>query len=174
MKYNVDNIDISNGFVFFWGNKGNGKTIGCECLSQWYISNFVVDGITYCCMEQYMMSEKAKLFNDKEMYNKIMNETDQKTIKYYGRLVNGFNSKIWDKHKCDIIIKGNFHKFSQNEELKNYLLSTKDSILVEASPFDTVWGIGMSRHIDDAKDPKKWKGRNLLGFCLMEVRDMLV
>ena len=124
-------------------------------------------------MEQYMMAEKAKLFNDSETLNLIMDEIDQKTIKDLGRMVKNFNSNIWDENKYNIVLKGNFAKFSQNNNLKEFLLSTNDSIIVEASPYDKVWGIGMKQDDKNILDVSKWKGENLLGFALMEVRDML-
>ena len=173
MKYNIENIDSSKGFIFFWGHSCKENIINKCCLSQWYKSDFIIDDVKYCCMEQYMMAEKAKLFNDSETLNLIMDETDQKTIKYLGRMVKNFNSNIWDENKYNIVLKGNFAKFSQNNNLKDFLLSTNDSIIVEASPYDKVWGIGMKQDDKNILDVSKWKGKNLLGFALMEVRDML-
>ena len=173
MKYNIENIDSSKGFIFFWGHSCKENIINKSCLSQWYKSDFIIDDVKYCCMEQYMMAEKAKLFNDSETLNLIMDETDQKTIKYLGRIVKNFNSNIWDENKYNIVLKGNFAKFSQNNNLKDFLLSTNDSIIVEASPYDKVWGIGMKQDDKNILDVSKWKGKNLLGFALMEVRDML-
>lgn len=173
MKYNIENIDSSKGFIFFWGHSCKENVINKSCLSQWYKSDFIIDDVKYCCMEQYMMAEKAKLFNDSETLNLIMDETDQKTIKDLGRMVKNFNSNIWDENKYNIVLKGNFAKFSQNNNLKEFLLSTNDSIIVEASPYDKVWGIGMKQDDKNILDVSKWKGENLLGFALMEVRDML-
>lgn len=173
MKYNIENIDGSKGFIFFWGHSCKENIINKSCLSQWYKSGFIIDDVKYCCMEQYMMAEKAKLFNDSETLNLIMDETDQKTIKDLGRMVKNFNSNIWDENKYNIVLKGNFAKFSQNNNLKDFLLSTNDSIIVEASPYDKVWGIGMKQDDKNILDVSKWKGENLLGFALMEVRDML-
>ena len=173
MKYNIENIDSSKGFIFFWGHSCKENIINKSCLSQWYKSDFIIDDVKYCCMEQYMMAEKAKLFNDSETLNLIMDETDQKTIKDLGRMVKNFNSNIWDENKYNIVLKGNFAKFSQNNNLKDFLLSTNDSIIVEASPYDKVWGIGMKQDDKNILDVSKWKGKNLLGFALMEVRDML-
>ena len=173
MKYNIENIDSLKGFIFFWGHSCKENIINKSCLSQWYKSDFIIDDVKYCCMEQYMMAEKAKLFNDSETLNLIMDETDQKTIKYLGRIVKNFNSNIWDENKYNIVLKGNFAKFSQNNNLKDFLLSTNDSIIVEASPYDKVWGIGMKQDDKNILDVSKWKGKNLLGFALMEVRDML-
>ena len=173
MKYNIENIDSSKGFIFFWGHSCKENIINKSCLSQWYKSDFIIDDVKYCCMEQYMMAEKAKLFNDSETLNLIMDEIDQKTIKDLGRMVKNFNSNLWDENKYNIVLKGNFAKFSQNNNLKDFLLSTNDSIIVEASPYDKVWGIGMKQDDKNILDVSKWKGKNLLGFALMEVRDML-
>lgn len=178
MKYTADMIKkIYIGgqklkFVFFWGNqpRKDGK-IDKSCLSQWWLDKFEVDGITYSCMEQYMMASKARLFGDEEIIPEIMAAKAQKTIKDLGRKVKHFDSEVWDKYKYSIVYRGNIQKFSQNEKLKEYLLSTKDKILVEASPYDTIWGIGLSEDDEKAQIPPQWKGTNLLGFALMQVRD---
>ena len=120
-----------------------------------------------------MMAQKALLFNDDETFNKILNVGHPSDVKQMGREIKNFDKKIWDKKKFEIVKRGNIYKFEQNPRLKDYLLQTGDKILVEASPFDTIWGIGMSQddvHIDDIY---KWRGENLLGFALMEVRDLL-
>ena len=80
---------------------------------------------------------------------------------------------VWKSARFDVVVKGNLAKFSQNERLKSYLLSTADRIIVEASPKDDVWGIGLEESAIDVINPRKWKGTNLLGFALMEVRDLL-
>lgn len=90
-----------------------------------------------------------------------------------GRKVKNFDPDIWNEHKYGIVKKGNFLKFSQNERFKEFLLSTDNKILVEASPYDTIWGIGMLETDPNAKNPAQWNGENLLGFALMEVRDEL-
>lgn len=83
----------------------------------------------------------------------------------------GRNEEIWNNIKYSIVVNGNYNKFIQNEKLKAFLLSTEDKILVEASPYDNVWGIQMSEEDMDIKNPKLWRGENLLGFALMEVRN---
>ena len=88
-----------------------------------------------------------------------------------GRKIKGFNQDVWDKHKYDIVYKGNYAKFSQNEALRSFLEHTEDKVLVEASPFDEIWGIKMSMDNLDINNPEKWNGQNLLGFVLMDVRD---
>ena len=160
-------------FVFFWGytNKGDGVTKAC--LSQWYPCSFTVDGQTYNCAEQYMMAEKARIFNDEPIREQIMHETDQMTIKKLGRRVTGFVGAIWEGERYDVVFKGNEAKFSQNPHLREFLMSTGNKILVEASPKDTIWGIGLDEFNPDALDPRKWRGKNLLGFTLMDVRQWL-
>ncbi|WP_431217369.1 NADAR family protein [Puia sp. P3] len=80
---------------------------------------------------------------------------------------------MWDKHKFDLVVAGNYHKFSQNEQIREFLLASGDKVLVEASPRDRIWGIGMGGDNPAAGIPSKWKGENLLGFALMEVREKL-
>ncbi|MDO4329009.1 MAG: NADAR family protein [Lachnospiraceae bacterium] len=162
-------------FLFFWGHtpSADGR-ITETCCSQWWMCNFTIDGITYTCAEQYMMAEKARMFHDQEMLEQIMNAKHPKEMKAYGRAVKNFDKTTWD-HACyELVKKGNVAKFSQNPELWNFLKSTKKRILVEASPRDRIWGIGMGKSNPDAECPLKWKGTNLLGFALTEARDILL
>ena len=156
-------------YVFFWGEKyENGF------LSNWYPCEFIVDNVKYWCTEQYMMAKKAELFGDSEVQAEIMASKNQKEIKDLGRKVHNFDGTVWDKNKKSIVLDGNLAKFSQNEKLKSMLLSTGDKILVEASPYDKIWGIGRSvRDGVNLKIPTNWLGENLLGFILMEVREKL-
>lgn len=161
-------------FVYFWGHRKGTNKVTKSCFSQWYDSDFTVDGVLYNCAEQFMMAEKAKLFDDKETLAEILETSEQFRIKYLGRQVKNFDEEVWSKEKYKIVVKGNLAKFSQNEEIKDFLLNTGYKVIVEASPYDIIWGIGLSEQ--DAKetdDPTKWKGENLLGFALMEVRDEL-
>ena len=158
-------------YVFFWGHTG--KVISKNCLSQWYPIKFEEKGIQYSSAEQYMMAEKAALFKDEVIYQQILATSDVKEIKALGRRVREFQQDVWDEHCMAIVVAGNLAKFSQNQVLKDYLLSTKDSILVEASPYDNVWGIGLAETADDIENPLTWQGKNLLGFALMAVRDQL-
>ena len=159
-------------FIFFWGHH---KTSGINkgCFSQWWPCTFIVNGVTYNCAEQYMMASKARLFNDEETLQKIMEATEPNTCKYLGRQVNNFDSKIWDDNCYQIVLEGNLAKFSQNKDLKKELLATGDKILVEASPMDCIWGIAMSKDHPDCGNPAKWQGTNLLGFALTEVKEIL-
>lgn len=142
-------------------------------LSQWYPCQFFIDEIKFTSAEQWMMYSKALLFHDFDIAKTILSITSCKKQKKLGQLVCNFNEKIWDQHKKKIVFKGNYAKFSQNIELKQYLLSTKGKVLAEASPYDKIWGIGLS--IDDEMrfNMAKWRGKNLLGEVLMQARDAL-
>lgn len=159
---------------FFWGHQPS-KTgqITQSCLSQWWKAEFYAVASTFFYMEQYMMAAKAELFGDEDCRAQILRSTDPKEIKALGRQVQGFEQAIWDQFKFSIVLNGNYLKFSQNPQLKDYLLATDDSILVEASPEDAIWGIALPAHAKEAQNPCSWQGQNLLGFALMEVRDEL-
>ncbi|URZ07480.1 NADAR family protein [Clostridium felsineum] len=174
--YNRNNIKNNKNmeYLFFWGHRAskNGKITG-SCLSQWWMSEFRIGINTYCCTEQFMMAEKARLFDDKEIEEKIIKSKEPQIIKALGRKVRNFDEITWNKVKYSIVLKGNYHKFLQNDKLREFLLSTKDKVLVEASPYDGIWGIKMSSSDKDIENTERWRGENLLGFALMEVRDEL-
>ena len=159
-------------FVFFWGC-GPKTKVQKGCFSQWWPCHFSIDSVEYNCAEQYMMAQKAIVFKDTEVFQQIIDSKDPKTIKALGRKVKNFNPSVWDKVKYDIVVKGNLAKFSQNPELKKFILSTGDAMIVEASPKDNIWGIGLAEDDPKALDPATWKGQNLLGKALMDVREML-
>ena len=162
-------------FLFFWGHTPDPRgRITETCLSQWWMARFEIEGITYSCAEQFMMAEKARMFHDKEMLSLILGAKHPKAMKAYGRSVRNFNQEIWENSCYDIVKKASMAKFSQNRELWEFLRSTKNRILAEASPRDRIWGIGMGKSNPDAKCPVKWKGSNLLGFALTEARDILM
>ena len=171
VKWLLDSISSgsTHEYVFFWSEKG-----ATGCFSQWYMSNFKVDGHSYCCMEQYMMAQKAILFKDFGTLGKILQSSDPRSIKAYGREVKGFDSVKWGENKSRIVFEGNMAKFGQNKALMEKLLSTGDKVLVEASPYDRIWGIGMRASEAAKEGPSKWRGENLLGFALMQVRDELM
>ena len=180
MKYNIKNLKaeqaqgIKRNFLFFWGHKpAKDGRITQTCLSQWWEQPFVVDDITYPTAEHWMMAGKAKVFKDEEMLAKILASGHPHQAKKLGRQVRNFDYKIWKEHRYSVVLEGNLHKFRQQEDLKNYLINTKDSIMVEASPFDKTWGIGMAKDNPKAQNMDTWNGLNLLGFILMEVRDLL-
>lgn len=156
--------------LLFYGHKVT-DPVTETCLSQWYPCQFEVDGVTYTSAEQYMMAEKARLFGDEKIRAEILRTSDPRKCKALGRKVKNFDKAVWDKRKENIVSNGNFEKFMQNSALRSFLLSTGDKVLVEASPTDRVWGIGLGKNNPDALDPKKWRGQNLLGFILMAVRN---
>jgi ribA/ribD-fused uncharacterized protein len=153
-----------NKFTFFW----NGP------FSQWKLCWFNVDGVDYSCAEQYMMAQKAILFNDMVALDKIMGTMQPKKQKEYGRSVKNFDTDKWNSVCKDIVYKGNHAKFTQNKELLKLLLDTAGTELVEASPYDTIWGIGLSATDSDANDKSKWLGTNWLGEILTKLRDDLI
>ncbi len=162
-------------YIFFWGHKPScdSDDQGKFMLSQWFEAPFTVKKRTYPTAEHWMMSEKALLFKDYDTHDAIHATKSPSVAKALGRQVKGFDMKIWELHRFNIVKTGNKHKFSQNPDLLNYLLASKDRILVEASPFDTIWGIGLRATYGDIENPNSWLGLNLLGFALMEVRDLL-
>ncbi|MBL0744624.1 NADAR family protein [Chryseolinea lacunae] len=180
MKYSVSGLveGIDKGevkkFLFFWGHtpKG-GETVGKFVFSQWYPSPFAVEGVVYKTAEHWMMAQKAKLFGDDAIFQKIVNTDKPGEVKALGRKIVNFDDALWNESKYEIVCAGNVHKFGQDVELKNYLLGTGDHVIVEASPTDAIWGIGLSQDAAHVEDPATWPGQNLLGFALMEARDRL-
>ena len=150
-------------YVFFW----NG------IYSQWYKSSVTIDGINFNCMEQWMMYNKAILFNDQVMADLIMSSDNPGEQKRYGRRVENFNAKKWDAVGFDIVKKGNFEKFTQDKNLQKQLLKTGNKTLVEASPYDKIWGIGMMENDPGVEDSSNWNGQNLLGKAITEVRELI-
>lgn len=147
-----------------------------ECngyLSNWYLSNFIVDGIEYSSMEQYMMHQKALIFNDNNTAEQIMNTTNVKDIKALGRSIVNYNDTIWNGVRQVIVYKGLLEKFRQNSKLKEQLLSTGNDILAECAVRDVIWGIGLSMSDSKRYEMNSWRGQNLLGFSLMLVRENL-
>lgn len=144
-------------------------------LSQFYVyrCSFIVNNIEYNCAEQFMMAGKARLFKDEDSLWKIMHSVRPKDQKNFGRLVKGFDEDLWNIYAQCIVYKGNLEKFGQNHKIKDMLLSTGDKILVEASPYDKIWGVGIGMKDPDIYDPSKWKGKNWLGEVLMLVRKTL-
>ncbi len=162
-------------YLFFWGHQPSlDGSIGKSCFSQWYEASFELNGIKYPTAEHYMMAEKARLFKDDDVLAQIIAAEHPGEAKKLGRLVKGFKQEVWFKHRFKIVVKGNAGKFEQNPELKEFLINTGKRILVEASPRDRIWGIGLGQNNPDAANPYKWRGENLLGFALMEARNILI
>ena len=161
-------------YLYFWGHQpsADGK-LTHSCFSQWWQSPFVVDGVTYATAEHYMMAQKARLFKDETMFEQIVAAKTPKAAKALGRKVSGFDNDIWNQHRFDIVVAGNVAKFAQHADLKHYLLNTGKRVLVEASPVDKIWGVGLANDDERISNPLQWQGLNLLGFALMQVRDNL-
>ncbi len=174
MKYSIDWLKSQTQieYLFFWGHQpSRDGSIIKTCMSQWWNSPFMEDNILYKTAEHYMMAQKAKLFNDNEVFDRIISKESPKDVKDLGRQIKNFDEDSWDANKYHIVKQGNYLKFSQNEALKHFLIQTKNKILAESSPVDAIWGIGLAEESPKAKNPIEWRGENLLGFALMEVRD---
>ncbi|MFC8515052.1 NADAR family protein [Streptomyces sp. NPDC057257] len=161
-------------YLHFWGHRArpDGR-VGPSCLSQWWPSPFVVDGVTYGTAEHWMMARKARLFGDAEAEAHALAAGHPSLAKKAGRLVRSFDEEIWRRERFRIVVEGSVHKFAAHPELREFLLNTRDRVLVEASPMDRVWGIGLAADDEAAADPERWRGPNLLGFALMEARAQL-
>ncbi len=161
-------------FLFFWGHTpSRDGSVTKACFSQWFVSPFTVDGIIYPTAEHWMMAGKARLFQDHETLELILAAPDPKSAKALGRQVKGFKDDVWKANARRLVTEGNIAKFSQDERLKAFLLDTGTKVLVEASPYDRIWGIGLGAEDPKAKHPSTWQGDNLLGFALMDVREVI-
>ncbi|MBK3569046.1 NADAR family protein, partial [Streptomyces sp. MBT62] len=156
-------------YLHFWGHRPrpDGR-VSASCLSQWWPSPFTVDGVTYATAEHWMMAGKARLFDDEAALARVLAAGHPSEAKKAGRLVGGFDEETWTRERFGIVVEGSVHKFTADEELRAFLLGTGDRVLVEASPVDRVWGIGLAADDPAAEDPERWRGPNLLGFALME------
>ncbi|MFF6916729.1 NADAR domain-containing protein [Streptomyces sp. NPDC012466] len=161
-------------YLHFWGHRPrpDGR-IGASCLSQWWPAPFTVDGVAYATAEHWMMAAKARLFEDAAAERAVLAAAHPAEAKKAGRLVRGFDEATWRRERFRIVVEGSVHKFGAHPELQGYLLGTGERVLVEASPVDRVWGIGLAADDEAAADPERWRGPNLLGFALMEARERL-
>jgi ribA/ribD-fused uncharacterized protein len=158
-------------YVLFWGHSAApGGPVGKACFSQWYEAPFTLDGVGYATAEHYMMAEKARLFGDDAALQNVLTTSSPGAAKAAGRAVKGFDDAVWVSKRWDIVVRANVAKFAQHPALGLYLQQTGDRVLVEASPVDAIWGIGLAADDPSAEHPRAWKGLNLLGFALMEVR----
>ncbi|GAA1869787.1 NADAR family protein [Myceligenerans crystallogenes] len=161
-------------YLPFWGHQPHPDgRLGTGCLSQWWPSEFAVDGITYATAEHWMMAEKARLFGDRDAERQAIDAPNPALAKAAGRLVREFDDAVWAEARFEIVVRGNVHKFGSDPGRRDYLLRTGDRVLVEASPRDRVWGIGMGARNENVEHPAAWRGLNLLGFALMEARTRL-
>ncbi|MEU7740083.1 NADAR family protein [Nonomuraea sp. NPDC049158] len=161
-------------YLFFWGHRpARDGGVGSGCLSQWWPVTFSEDGHTFASAEHYMMAHKAWLFDDHQTAAEILAAEHPGEAKTLGRAVRDFEEDVWNAHRFDIVVRGNLAKFAQHPDLADFLLGTRNRVLVEASPRDRIWGIGLTADDERAASPATWQGLNLLGFGLMSVRDAL-
>lgn len=162
-------------YVWFWGHRPRRDgSVGPGCFSQWWPAPFAVDGVTYPTAEHWMMAGKARLFGDADAERRAIDASHPKEAKDAGRSVRGFDEEIWRQRRFGLVVEGSVRKFGQHPSLRDYLLGTGSRVLVEASPVDRVWGIGLAADDERAADPARWRGLNLLGFALMEARQRLM
>jgi ribA/ribD-fused uncharacterized protein len=161
-------------YIFFWGHQPQRDgSIGAGCLSQWWPVAFVADNVVFRSAEHYMMYRKAVLFGDDESAGRIVAASHPRQAKMLGRRVRNFDEAIWKKQRFDIVVDACLVKFGQNEDLRQFLVGTGQRVLVEASPTDRIWGIGLNARDERVADPALWQGLNLLGFALMQARAQL-
>ncbi len=151
-------------FTFFWSGP----------FSQWHPSNFTIEGERYATAEQYMMAEKARLFRDEDIRLRIMATADPRDQKALGRKVRYFDADRWNAVARDVVYRGNRAKFTTHRDLMTILFNTEGTTIVEASPLDTIWGIGLGADSPDAQDRATWRGTNWLGEVLTRLRDTLL
>jgi ribA/ribD-fused uncharacterized protein len=155
---------IIGNYAFFW--KG--------CLSQWWPSQYEFKEVTFNRAEQGMMYHKALLFNDTKRAKMILRSNSPKEQQYFGRQVTPFDEDIWNEHARKIVYRNNLAKFRQNPELRKILFETHPYKLVEASPFDAIWGIKRAVDFPKITDKSSWRGTNWLGRVLTKVRVTLM
>jgi hypothetical protein len=161
-------------YLHFWGHRPQRDGgIGQGCLSQWWPAPFTVDGTTYATAEHWMMAGKARLFGDQDAERRAVAAGHPKAAKAAGRTVRGFDEAVWERERFALVVEGSVYKFGRHPDLRAYLLGTHRRVLVEASPVDRIWGIGLAADDERAARPDAWRGLNLLGFALMEARDRL-
>jgi ribA/ribD-fused uncharacterized protein len=161
-------------YLLFWGHQPPpAGGVGKGCLSQWWPAAFTVDGVSYASAEHYMMAAKARMSGDAEAVGKILAAPHPGAAKALGRQVRGFDEQRWAEHRFEVVVTGNMAKFGQHRQLRDFLAGTGSRVLAEASPRDSIWGIGLAAEDERAESPEHWLGLNLLGFALMEVRHQL-
>lgn len=148
-------------YIFFYGG----------CFSQWFPSVFEIYGMKFVTAEQFMMYCKAIVFSDMKAASQILKTSNPEKQKRIGRLVKNFNDEIWDQHKLQVVYMGNYAKFTQNADLNNELKNTGYRLLVEASPTDKIWGIGLGLNNKLIYDRNNWRGQNYLGKIITKVRN---
>jgi ribA/ribD-fused uncharacterized protein len=151
-------------FLFFYGGT----------YSQWWRAPFEVDGKYYYTSEHWMMAKKAETFGDKDALSKIFTNESPSDVKAFGRKVKNFDPKVWAEVAFEHVVQGNVHKFTQNHHDHEQLISDGDKVLVEASPYDKIWGIGFNEFTAPHLSVDEWNGTNLLGYAIMEARKRII
>ena len=159
-------------YLMFFG-ADPGPELTRACLSNWWEQSFELDGLEWPTVEHAMMYAKAKLFGDGLRMEQIRTAKTPKAAKALGRKVAPYGELAWGAHRYGAVTRACAAKFGQNADLRAFLQATEGKVLVEASPWDRIWGIGLRATDAAANDPRQWKGANLLGFVLMDVRDRL-
>ncbi|GII54948.1 hypothetical protein Pth03_33370 [Planotetraspora thailandica] len=161
-------------YLYFWGHQPTRSgDAGPGCLSQWWQADFTADGHLFRSAEHYMMAHKAWLFGDDEIARRILAANHPGEAKKLGREILRFDEATWTAHRHEIVVRGNIAKFREHPDLREFLLATRGRVLVEASPRDRIWGIGLTASDERTVSPATWRGLNLLGFALMDARDAL-
>ncbi|NEB80735.1 NADAR family protein [Streptomyces sp. SID14478] len=161
-------------YLHFWGHAPRKDgALGASCLSQWWPSPFRAGGVEYATAEHWMMARKARLFGDAEAERRALEAGHPSQAKKAGRLVRDFDDALWQRERFALVVEGSVHKFASDPALRDFLLDTGERVLVEASPVDRIWGIGLAADDPAAQDPRAWRGPNLLGFALMAARARL-
>ena len=166
MTENRESFEMNEKFTFFWRSESP--------FSQWYPAVFIVGDVRFNCAEQYMMYRKALLFEDEVIARKILDASSPQTQKALGRKVRNFSEPVWEEQSHEIVYTGNHAKFTQNPPLQAALLATAGTTLVEASPRDRVWGVGLSEDDPRIHHRKQWLGQNRLGEILTRLREDLM
>lgn len=159
-------VDLTQKRIYFWGG----------IFSQWALTKFTDPdtGRTFNCAEQAMMYGKAVTFQDGAAIKAVMDEKNPRNQKYIGRTIVGYDNEIWDEVKFDIVRRNNYLKFTQDQKLKDLLILTDGYELVEASPFDKIWGVGLAENDPKILDKDNWNGENLLGKAIMDARERIM
>ena len=156
---------MTHNFTFFYSNS--------HPFSNWYKMPFIHNGKEFNCGEQFMMYKKAMLFKDYDVADMIMTQSNPRNQKFLGRQVRNFVEAEWNAVCKPTMVEGLTSKFMQDTYSLTTLLDTGDTIIVEASPTDRIWGVGLAENDPLILDPTKWRGTNWLGDVLMEVRDVI-
>lgn len=175
-QYSVNNLlsmeDIELAAYVFFAEAEQGE-INASCMNMKYIAPFDVGEDHYVSAEHYYLAEKAKIAGDFKSRELIKKATEPAEFRMLEREIENLNPVTWDEVKYAIALVGNYHKFWNNMALKKYLMTTEQKILAYTDSEDLIWGTGLDIDHEDAEDPSKWPGQNLLGFAIMELRDHL-